>query len=229
MVSYDSLQGKLVHTSKEFRALFLLLFTKEIIRHSKINDVDRLETIIKKKTLPPKKEELILLEGYGEMMPSMMYQSPPVQRKVSKLPLVFPTGPAQRVNPQLTRQPQQPQQQFQPQQFANKYFPKRQERIPEPQLPLQLQYIRPVPSEMQLDLGRLNQIFQGPEVMSIECNGPDEPLKVKGPRGSQTLNMNLTKEEIAGIILKFSEATKIPANEGIFKVAAGNMIISAVI
>ncbi|MBI3623311.1 hypothetical protein HY212_04520 [Candidatus Pacearchaeota archaeon] len=212
-------KGKLANSSKEFRALFLLFFTKELIKHSKISDVDKLETIIKKKILPPKKDDFDKIINPDEMMPSMMYQNLPMPRRVSKPPLKFPAS-SQIMSTNSTNQPISQ---------GSFMLKKRYERIPEPQLPPQLQYIKPVPTETHLDLGKLNQIMQNPEVMSIECNGPEEPLNIKGTRGANTLNMNLSKEEISSIIQKFSEATKIPAHEGIFKVASGNLIISAII
>ena len=52
---------------------------------------------------------------------------------------------------------------------------------------------------------------------------------VHGSMGTKPTNLLLKKEEIDEIIKKFSEATKIPQNEGIFKAVVGKLILSAII
>lgn len=206
----NSHKGKLSNSSKEFRIFFLLSFTKELIKHYKISEISKLENLIKKRIIPPpkKREDLKTLEEeYGEMIPSILYREPRiVQRQMSTIqPLIVPSL------------------------ISSRPIKRMYERISDTPLPPPVQNIKPVPTEARIDLGKLNQIIQNPEVMIIECNGPNEPLIVKGFRGMKTLNTTLAKEEISEIIKKFSETTRIPINEGVFKVAAGKFIISAIV
>lgn len=102
-------------------------------------------------------------------------------------------------------------------------------RIPEPKFPPQLQYLKPIPTSTQIELGKLNPLIKDPTVRVIECNGADENLLVGGIMGKRKTDIILTKQEIMQIINKFSETAKIPAQEGIFKVAVGTLILSAII
>jgi hypothetical protein len=102
--------------------------------------------------------------------------------------------------------------------------------IPDQKLPPKFQYLKPSPTKREIDLGKLNPLINNPATYSIECNGPDIPLKTRNRMGQeQTTNITLTKQEIKQIINKFQEITKIPALEGIYKVVAGDLIILAII
>jgi hypothetical protein len=101
--------------------------------------------------------------------------------------------------------------------------------IPETRFPPHIQYIKPVPINKEIDLGKLNPLIMDKFVKIIECYGPNENLFVKGSMGVKKTGITLTDEEIKGIINKFSEETRIPANEGIFKVASGRLMFSAII
>lgn len=79
-----------------------------------------------------------------------------------------------------------------------------------------------------MDLGKINTFIQDPIVRIIECNGPNQGVVISGVMGKKETNVILTKEEIEEIIKKFSEETKIPLQEGFFKVALRKLIISAI-
>ena len=102
-------------------------------------------------------------------------------------------------------------------------------RIPDSILPPTVQHIRPIPTRVNVDIGKLNPLIRDPLVKTIECNGPDQKLVVSGIMGRKNTNITLSKEEIDEIIEGFSRETKIPADEGIFKAAIGGLIISAVV
>ena len=102
-------------------------------------------------------------------------------------------------------------------------------RIPEPIIPPTIQHIRPIPTRRDIDIGKLNPLIKDPLVKTIECNGPDEKIVVSGTMGRKNTNVILNKEEIYGVIKKFSDETKIPVEEGIFKAAFGRLIISAIV
>jgi hypothetical protein len=102
-------------------------------------------------------------------------------------------------------------------------------KIPSPKLPSRFQYLRPTPTKLKMDLGKLNPLLRDPAVKTIECDGPDENLLVKGTMGSKKTEIILNKEEISQVIKKFSETAKIPTSEGVFRVVAGKLILLAII
>ena len=101
--------------------------------------------------------------------------------------------------------------------------------IPEARLPPHLQYLKPIPRELQVDLEKLNPLIKDPAVKIIECNGPDEHIVVRGTMGVKPTNIVLGKDEINKIIGTFSQASHIPAHEGIYRVVAGRLIFSSII
>ena len=102
-------------------------------------------------------------------------------------------------------------------------------RIPEPKLPPRFSYLRPVPTRTEIDLGKLNPLIQNPEINLIECHGPDELIIATGRGGRKQTDIMLSKEEIEEVIRRFSKIKKIPVEEGIFRVAAGKLIITAIV
>lgn len=101
--------------------------------------------------------------------------------------------------------------------------------IPKPKLPQRFKYLRPVPTDLEIDLGKLNSLINDPLVKNIECNGPGQNVVIVGIMGRKKTNIFLSKEEISEIVKKFSETTKIPIHEGIFRAVAGKLIFSAII
>lgn len=101
--------------------------------------------------------------------------------------------------------------------------------IPEPQLPAHLQYLTPSPTELEIDLWKLNPLIKDPNVKVIECNGPDEHIVVSGTMGTKPTDIVLNKEDISRIINKFSEVSKIPLQEGVYRVVAGKLNLSAIV
>ena len=102
-------------------------------------------------------------------------------------------------------------------------------QIPESMLPPTVQHIKPMPQPIEANLGKLMPVVRDPFVKIIECNGPGENIVVIGTMGRKKTGIVLNKEEIDGAIASFSQATKIPINEGVFKVVFGRLILSAVI
>lgn len=79
------------------------------------------------------------------------------------------------------------------------------------------------------DLGRLNQIFHDPTVLSIECPGPDKNVMVNKGNRIETTSIRLTKNEVDTIMQEISSKTRIPLVAGMFKAAHKDMVITAVI
>jgi len=102
-------------------------------------------------------------------------------------------------------------------------------RIPEPILPKNLQYLKPAPTKLEIDLGKLNPLIKDPLVKSLECRGTEEPIIVRGGMGVKKTNIILDKEEIDQTIKTFSETAKIPLQGGILKIVVGRLVLSAII
>jgi hypothetical protein len=115
----------------------------------------------------------------------------------------------------------------------NNYFKNQSKKIglsiPESKFPPHLQYIQPVPMNKEIELGKINPLINDQMVKIIECYGPGENIVVQGNMGIKRTGIILDKEDINNIIERFSKETKIPAQEGIFKVVVGKLIFMAII
>jgi hypothetical protein len=240
----------------KFKRTFLLEFTRQLIRHSSHADILKLQTILEKERRIPEKEKPLTekeklkerikkrgedqdekIEGERSIMhPSIgMFES----QKDSELNPFVNTFRKER--PAEVRQPEQ----FKKTVYRNEQFtenPVRQIRtppqdpfrkielwIPEPRLPPHIQYLKPTPVNKYIELGKLGPMINDPMVKIIECYGPDQNIGVKGGMGERKTGIILNKDEIDKVIDKFSKETKIPVQEGIFKVVSGRLILLAVI
>ena len=197
----------LKQTSREFRKLFLLKFTKQLIDAYAPEDIAKLKRILKKEN----KEGTIIQQESKELVKDIIHEKEkelkfleekktPLKRKPD---LKRSLDSLRRMRPVL--------------------------RIPETRLPQTFQYLKPTPTNTEIDLGKLNAFVQDPLVKVIACNGPDENIVVHGSMGTKPTNIILKKEEIDEIIKRFAEAAKIPQDEGIFKAVFGKLILSAII
>ncbi len=189
---------------KDFKKFFLLQFTNELIKHSETGEISKLKNILKKEADKEKEETKDKKEKVKQIIEKkepflILKQKLPIQKKVIKTLPKFT-----RTKPLILR-------------------------VPEPKLPPHLQYLKPIPTtNREIDLEKLNPLIKDPAVKTIEVN-PDKKVIVTGTMGTKPTNIILSKEEIDKIIKKFSEATKIPINEGIFRVVVGRLILSAII
>ncbi len=185
--------------SNNFKKLFLLHFTRELILHSASGELLQLQNIMKGQ-IKDEKEKIIL---------SIKRNIPEKKEKLKEKDLDF-YKIFKRIKPKF-------------------FSKKRTLTIPEPKLPPHLQYLKPVPRDIKIDLEKLNSLIKDPAVKIIECNGPDEHIFVRGTMGVKPTNIVLSKEDISAVIKKFSEISKIPIHEGVYRVVAGRFILSAII
>ena len=101
-------------------------------------------------------------------------------------------------------------------------------RMSAPRLPPRLNYLRPTPRKLALDLGALNPILKDPFVTSIECDGEGKSLIAKTKTGAKKINIKLYKDQINEILNKFSKGARIPLIEGTLKIVLGSLILSAI-
>jgi hypothetical protein len=201
------------YEDKEFRKLFLLEFTREMIRHSAGAEVLRLKKILEEEQKEPGKDLRRFVKQ--KIIPAKIKREIGKGKESGKFEKSI-TSSLQEVAEPLP---------------LIKKIPERIPvlRIPEPALPPALQYLRPTPSEKFIELDKLNPLIADPLVRIVECDGPDKNIIVKGSMGVKKTGIILSKEEIKKVVNTFSEVTKIPMNEGIFKVAFGQLILTAII
>ena len=200
--------------STEFKQFFLLEFTKQLIFNSAPIEVLKLKEVLKD-------QGEIGLEGKTE-------EKEEIRERVKE---VLKTGDEYEKSnmPKIEKQWTKPR-------IKRKSFPFESFRnvrltIPEPNLPERLRYLRPTPSsnQVEIDLNELNPLMRDPYVRTIECEGPNTNIIVTGTMGEKKTKIVLDEKEIDEIIHKFSGASKIPVQEGVYKVAVGNLIFMAII
>lgn len=191
--------------SDDFKKFFLMKFTEELIRHSEKRDIIKLQEIIELKE-KRKREKLISFRKQKQILGE--------PKKISFGEKIIVAKPVSRPTRRIIKV---------------REIAKSSILIPEPKLPEHLEYLKPVPTAgIEIDLFKLNPLIKDPAVRIIEVN-PDEKAIVIGTMGTKPTDIILNKEDINRVINKFSEISKIPTTEGIYKVAVGNLILSAII
>ena len=192
---------------KESKAAILLEFTKYLLVHSGYGELAELKEIIKEEEIEHKIEPKANRETIKEI----------IREKEREISEVKKHGISEEIGRELGVRPRIPIR-----------VKPRVLRIPEPRLPMRLQYLKPTPHPVEIDLGKLNPFIMDPIVRRIECNGPGERVAVMVPMPKYT-DIILSKEEIDEIIKVFEQKSKIPASEGIYRVVVGKFIFSAII
>jgi len=209
--------------SKNFRQFFLLEFTKELIRNTnaykELRIKKEVKEVIQKRPENRKIPQKILLKKrilQGAVRKKMRRESK-MMKKSSRILSKLKEGD---VLPE-----------FEKYSLERPFSPK----IPfplyihEPELPETVRYLKPIITSRNIDLVKLNSLLKDPLVRTIECHGPNKKIIVTGGMGRKNTNITLTKEEIKGIIKKFSDTAKIPVSEGVFRVVLGNLFFSAIV
>ena len=212
----------LKQTSKNFRQFFLLEFTKELIRstnayrelkikkevkvivHEKpIKQIPPQEVLLKRRVLQGAVKEKIKRDT--EIISYL--KEGEILSEFKKFSLTKPLSPKAPLSYKM------------PSLLA----------ISGPKFPETVRDLRPTLSSRTIMLEKLDPLVKDPLVRAIECNGPDERVIVTGAMGRKSTKIILTKEELSEIIKKFSDASKIPVHEGIFRVVFGGLSLSAIV
>lgn len=199
-------------SSKDFKKFFLLQFTRELIKNSESSAIFELKEIVKDKEESKELKQTIKKEILKrEFLPLIQKELKEKKLKEFEIPKKIEINLKRGLlKKPLFRKP-------------------RVLKIPEIRLPQRLQYLKPTPTRTEIDLGKLNPLISDPLVKEIQCNGENDNVIVVGGMGIKPTNIILTKEEIRDILKKFSEVSKIPLHEGIVKIVAGRLILSAII
>jgi hypothetical protein len=199
-------------TSKEYRELFLLKFTEQLILHSKNIEIFKLEELLRQR------EKIKDVDEIKEEVREKLH--PKVSEKnvsISEDPF-FKKEEKRILRPKFIRKE------------TPSPSPRKILRLPKPtQLPPQFSYLQPIPTDKSIELGKLNILIQDRNVQSIECEGDDTKIFVIGTMGKKPTSIVLSKEEINAVIDKFSQESKIPKTIGIFKVVVGKLMLTAMI
>jgi hypothetical protein len=205
--------------SEDFKKKFLFIFTKELINNSGKKDMIKLQSIVEEKRkieIPIKKE-----------IPKQIIQIKPqpiFRREISEPQKIIPK--------KIETRELAVQQPIQIRRPATRPTQNQILFIPEPTLPKHLEYLKPTASSpaenIEIDLGKLNPLLKDPAVKIIE-GSPDERVRVMGTMGTRYTDIFMSKEDIEIVINKFSELSKIPTIEGIYRVVVGNLNLSAII
>jgi len=213
------------------KTLFLLKFTKALIKNVENEEIIELQTLLEKTKLKREKREKIQEVHKEDTLKKELRKTREIK------PLEFPQRRQILEQPQIPLTPRQitPKQHILPhrtpsQRVVHRFKRLPTLRIPEPKLPPRFQYLHPTRAVVKspLNLGQLNVFITNRATQSVECNGPNQPIIIRNP-GEQKTQISLTKEEIDKVIEAFSKATKIPISEGVYKVAFGNLTLLAVI
>ncbi len=210
--------------SKSFRKVFILEFTKELIKNTEKYKELTIKKEVKKvlkdeheeiKKLPQKEQlKKIVHEKFKEQNKRVSElkkeETPPIS-SVKNIKKEFKKEPTH-----ISAFPKHP-----------RFFPPL--RILEPPLPETVRYIRPMSTREEIDLGKLNPLINDPFVKVIECFGPNQKILVSGRMGRKSTPIMLTKEEIDEVIKKFSESSRIPVHEGVINIVFGRLQLSSVI
>lgn len=114
-----------------------------------------------------------------------------------------------------------------------------QQSLPGPQTVFELPEmtapkIQPAPSLSNVQLnelyrGKMAGLLNDPSVLSIECVGQGVPLNIFRAGQKQRTKIILTKAEVDSLLNEISKQSKIPLDEGVFRVIVNNLMINAVI
>lgn len=200
--------------STDFKKRFLLEFTRQLILNSAPLEVLKLREIIKEDYSRKKIEQRDeIKEKVKEALnPDDVYEK-------SNMPKESFSGIEKSwAKPNIKRKS-----------FPFETFKSVRLTIPETNLPERLRYLMPSPVNQDIDLGKLSPLIKDHFVRTIECRGPNSNILVTGKMGEKKTSIILDNNEINEIIQIFSQASKIPVQEGIYKVAVGRLIFMAII
>jgi len=233
-----------------FKRFFLLEFTKQLIRNSESPEIIELQNLLEReKKLEENKKriretikerEMERIKGEEGLSKNLSSSAKEIEGRETKKVYSIVHAPVGMFQTQENPQ-------FNPfeKSFSNNPLNKPQKNnlsnpqnnpprrvnlsIPESKFPAHIQYIQPVPINKEIELGDINALIKDYKVKVIECSGAGENIVVQGDMGTKKTSIILDKEGINKIIQRFSKETKIPAQEGVFKVVAGKLIFLAII
>lgn len=223
---------------KEFKKLFLLKFTKELIKNSSEAEIFKLKKILegKEKEIFERKEKpREYIQQRRVIIPKREFKRlilPTLKKEIKpKTEEKFERSVKSKFSEEIGLK-KELKQKTEEKRFSSENRIRNIPpviRIPKPIFPQKFSYLKPPQSRKQIDLDKLNPLIIDPIILSIECGGANRNLIIRGSMGTKKTNIILNEEEIDQVIRKFSEITKIPLNEGVFRVVYEDLLLNAII
>ncbi len=227
----------LKQTSESFRKTFILEFTKELIRNTEKYKELAIKNKVKKifkedskkekeqieEKLPQREQIKKIIHGKikeENKRVSNLKKGAPLEKSIENIKKDFQKNPEYpSVYPKQVKRPTRRSK------YPFPYSPRTKEYF----LPETIRDIRPVPTNKEINLGKLNALINDPRVKLIECLGPNQRIFVSGIMGRKITSTSLKKEEIEEVVEKFSESSRIPLQAGIVNIALGRLHLLSVI
>lgn len=83
------------------------------------------------------------------------------------------------------------------------------------------------PTENKI-IKKIEEIINNPEIIAIECPGPDRYFIIKKLKGISVINLALSEEKIEELIKKFAENSREKIDDIIFKLSFNGIKISGI-
>jgi hypothetical protein len=224
----NALSKKIIQ--ENLKKKILIYFTLMLIKNSKSKEIANLKKVIEKKE-DTKESEKDFEHVFGDMLNKIEILKQIQLRNNLKIAMNNQLNRNNYTNNQLNNQIPKTKSTQSPQSIQknqNYQLKKRFLDIPDISLPSHLNYLKPIPERINLNFYKLNPLINDPKVREIIAN-PNDNVIVKGSMGVMPSIVYLTKEDIMSVITLFSRYSKIPLNEGIYKVVLGDLILSAYI
>ena len=211
---------------KQFGREFLLTFTAELIRQHGGGDFFKLKQILKEEKPKTKLEEYKEKKKTGkkakeeESWEEYEKSNEPEKKKKEDIKKLLTEKKKKSSPEEIKKRLSKPRR-------APKRGPKPVLRIPETRLPKQFQYLRPQAKERAIELGKLEDLINDPNVKEVECKGPENNIYVKGNMGYQPTQVTLSESEISDLLSRFSNQSQIPIMAGNYHVAVGDLTLTA--
>lgn len=101
--------------------------------------------------------------------------------------------------------------------------------LPPPPMSMPRTYTPNASPGQNLSIGRLTRVLYDPSVWSVECLGAGKPILVNRAGAVMTSAITLSDQEIQQVLNEFSERTRIPLIQGVFKAIFQDLLITAVV
>lgn len=219
----------LKQTTQNQRALFLKLFTQEILLSMKKQIQEKKaekQTIEKPREIFSQsveiKEEKRTRET--ELTKPFEIEKTKIFQKSRLQPVILQNKPIQ----QYTKPISQPPTSLQERVFKPRFAILRDITGPANQQAIGLSS-QASGETKEMNLGKLNMLLRDKAITMIECPGPEKPILIKRINQLNITKVSLSQQEINNIIEEFSKKARIPIIGGVFRASVSNLTISAVI
>lgn len=217
---------------KQFGKEFLLTFTAELIRQHGGGDFYKLKQILREELTPKskieehkkKKQAKNNKKGdtWEEYKKSVIPEKIKEEKKRKELKELIKGKEEERSPEAIKERLSKPHKRYTGFQRQRPIL-----TVPETRLPRQFQHLRPQPKERDIELEKLDDLVDDPNVREVECRGPGKNIYVKGRMGYQPTQISLSENEVSNLLDRFADKSQIPTMVGEYHVAVGDLTLTA--